>query len=193
MGRKPKLPTGKAAEGTVLQTDRLIEAVANEMTNGKWLPYRSVRQFAIEQGISLGHAQRYAAAASRLVRMSWNSDEAKVALIERISRLGHASETRTEEVVDSQGCVHEVRKPDMRSALRAAEWLGNVLGISGTNSELVVRVQSMSDGELFSEMQRFIEEMRKTNDSIESIGHELGTEDAEGNEDALAGLELART
>jgi len=143
-----------AAEGSALQKDKIVEAIAMEMAEGLWRPFRSVRELAARLDCSLTHAQKCAAEASRLLRMSWGQDEAKLAVLERIARIGRDAEERTEEALDMAGQVHTLRKPDHRTALAAAKHLADCLGLSGTNSEVVIRYQQMSDADLLNEVHR---------------------------------------
>jgi hypothetical protein len=175
VGRRPKLPNGIGAEGSTLQKDKIVEAIALEMAEGTWRPFKSVRELALRTGVSLSNAQKYSAEASRLLRLSWGQEEAKVAVLERIAQIGRAAETRTEEALDGDGCVHELRKPDHRTALQAAKHLADILGLSGANSEVVIRYQQMSDSDLWREAQRFVAQLRgNTNDDgIETTGEEI--------------------
>ncbi|HYQ30402.1 MAG TPA: hypothetical protein VER04_24400 [Polyangiaceae bacterium] len=190
MGRRPLTPNGSGAEGSTLVKDKLIEAIALEMAEGTWRPFKSVRELAARQGISLTNAQRYCAEATRLLRLSWGQDEAKVAVLERIAQIGRAAETRTEEALDATGQVHELRKPDHRTALQAAKHLADILGLSGANSEVVVRYQQMSDLELMKETTRFIARLQEgnTHDGIETSGEAVpeGTGDELEPEDQAA-------
>lgn len=179
MGRRPLNPNGVGAEGSTLQKDKIIEAIALEMAEGKWRPFRSVRDLAARTGISLGNAQKYAAEAARLLRLSWGQDEAKIAVIERISQIGRAAEERKEEMgvfnTETKAVeVVELSKPDHRTALAAANSLANILGLSGANSEVVVRYQQMSDSELWLEAKRFAAQLPgKNHDGIETSGEAI--------------------
>lgn len=180
MGRRPKA-NGIGAEGSTLQKDAIIEAIALEMAEGSWRPFKSVRELAARTGIGLSNAQRYCAEATRLLRLSWGQEEAKVAVLERIAQIGRAAETRTEEMgvfnTDTKSVeVVELKKPDHRTALAAAKHLADILGLSGANSEVVVRYQQMSDSELYQETQRFVAQLQGktlTNDGIETSGEDV--------------------
>lgn len=191
MGRRPLNPNGTGAEGSTLQKDKIVESIALEMAEGTWRPFRSVRELAARLGISLPNAQRYCAEATRLLRLSWGQDEAKVAVLERIAQIGRAAETRTEEALDAEGGVHELRKPDHRTALQAAKHLADILGLSGANSEVVVRYQQMSDSELWRETEKFVAQLQgknPINDGIETSGEAVpeGTGDELEPEDQAA-------
>lgn len=173
MGRRPLKPGG-GAEGSTLQKDKIVEAVAMEMAAGEWRPFRSVRELAARLGVSLSQAERYSAEATRLLRLSWGQDEAKVAVLERIARIGKAAEERTEEALDMSGAIHTLRKPDHRTALAAAKHLADCLGLSGANSEVVIRYQQMSDSDLLNEVHRLAQlEGKKNGRSIEVDGEEI--------------------
>lgn len=174
VGRRPLRPDGRGAEGSTLQKDKIVEQVALEISDGTWQPYKSVRLLAARLGVSLAQAQRYAAEATRLLRMSWGQDEAKVAVLERIAQLGRSALERKEEVLDMSGNVHLLKKPDHRTALAAAKHLADCLGLSGSNSEVVVRYQQMSDSELLREVRQLA--LQQKNDpygTIEAIGQEI--------------------
>jgi len=145
------------------------------MAEGTWRPFKSVRELALRTGVSLSNAQKYCAEASRLLRLSWGQEEAKVAVLERIAQIGRAAETRTEEALDALGEVHVLSKPDHRTALNAAKHMADILGLSGANSEVVIRYQQMSDSDLWREAQRFVAQLRgNTNDDgIETTGEEI--------------------
>jgi hypothetical protein len=142
-----------------------------------------VRELAARLGVSLSQAQKYAAEATRLLRLSWGQDEAKVAVLERISFIGSDALARTEEALDATGEVHTLRKPDHRTALAAAKHLADCLGLSGSNSEVVVRYQQMSDSELLREVQRFAQLQGKPNDRIIEIDGEEVPEPSELDSD----------
>jgi hypothetical protein len=184
MGRRPLNPNGIGAEGSTLQKDKLVEAVALEMAEGTWRPFKSVRELAARLGVSLSQAQKYSAEATRLLRLSWGQDEAKVAVLERIAQIGRAAEERTEEALDATGGIHTLRKPDHRTALAAAKHLADCLGLSGSNSEVVVRYQQMSDSELLREVQRFAQLQGKNHDGsiIEISGEEVSGSEPDGGE-----------
>jgi hypothetical protein len=189
MGRRTPKPGG-AAEGSTLQKDQIVEAVALQMSEGNWRPYRSVRELAARHNMSLASAQRYASEATRLLRLSWGQDEAKVAVLERIAHIGREAMEREEEagVFNTETKSVEVvalKKPDHRTALAAMKHLADMLGMSGTNSEVVVRYQQMSDSDLWREAQRFVAQLTgKTHDGIETSGETIPepSEDSEGDD-----------
>jgi len=194
-------PGGVGAEGSTLQKDKIIESIALEMSAGKWHPFRSVRELARRTGVSLSNAQKYCAEASRLLRIGWGQDEAKVAVIERISFLGQDALDRIEEmgVFNTETkCVEvvQLRKPDHRTALNAAKHLADILGLSGANSEVVVRYQQMSDSDLWREAQRFVAQLRGQthDDGIETTGEEIPElpESTDADQAALDRLGAAR-
>lgn len=164
MGRRVGKPGGAGAEGSTLQKDRIIEAVALQMSEGTWRPLHSVRELAARTGCSLHNAQRYAAEATRLLRLSWGQDEAKVAVIERIAQIGRLALEREEDALDATGAIHSLRKPDHRTALASAKHLADILGLSGANSEVVVRYQQMTDSELWNEAQSFVAQLQGKTD-----------------------------
>lgn len=174
VGRRPLRPDGTGAEGSTLQKDKIVEQVALQIAEGTWQPYKSVRELAAKLGVSLHAAQGYASEATRLLRMSWGQDDAKVAVLERIAQLGRSALERTEEVLDMSGNVHTLKKPDHRTALAAAKHLADCLGLSGSNSEVVVRYQQMSDSELLREVKELaLQQKGNPHGIIEAIGQEV--------------------
>jgi len=177
VGRRPLKPDGPGAQGSTLVKDKIIEAIAFEMSEGNWRPYRSVRELAAKYGITLGNAQKWASEATRLLRLSWGQEEAKLAVLERIAQIGRAAETRTEEVVDPKGNVVTVRKPDMATAGKMAVTVAGILGLTGPNSEVVVRYQQMSDADLAREASRFLAQLpgaaNNGSRSVETEGEEI--------------------
>ncbi len=178
MGRRVLSPNGVGAEGSTLAKDKIVEDVALEMAEGKWRPFKSVRELAARTGVSLSQAQRYAAEATRILRMSWGQDEAKVAVLERIAQIGRAAEERTEQAAVYNTAsesieIVELSKPDHRTALAAAKHLADMLGMSGVNGEVVVRYQHMTDAELWREAQRLMAKVGGSNDGIETSGEEV--------------------
>jgi len=93
-------------------------------------------------------------------RLSWGQDEAKVAVIERIAQIGRLALEREEDALDATGAIHALRKPDHRTALASAKHLADILGLSGANSEVVVRYQQMTDSELWLEAQSFVAQLQ---------------------------------
>jgi len=178
-----------------LQKDKIVEAIAFEMSEGKWRPYRSVRETAARYGVALSQAQKYAAEATRLLRMSWGQEEAKVAVLERIVQIGRASEERTEEVLDMKGKVRTLRKPDMATAGKMAVVVAGILGLTGTNSEVVVRYQQMSDSDLAREASRFLAQLpgaKNGSGSHETTGEEIPDAELEPSDEAADELALAK-
>jgi len=182
--RRKLRPDDGGAQGSALQKDKIIESIALEITQGTWRPFRSVRELAARLDIPLSRAMHYAGEATRLLRMAWGGEEAKAAILERIAEIGIASETRTEEVVDMKGNIRTVRRPDMRSALAAAQTVANALGLTGSNSEVVIRYQQMTDSDLLREVQRLslLESKKPDARTIESDGQEVSPEPNPGRE-----------
>lgn len=193
MGRRGLKPGAGGAEGSTLAKDKIIEAIAYRMSAGDWAPFRSVRELAASHCLTLENAQKYTAEASRLLRLSWGGEEAKMAVLERIAQVGRAAERRTEEVVDAKGNVVMVSKPDHRTALTALKHLADILGLCGSNSEIVVRYQQMSDSDLAREATRFLAELtgesNGRSNSYETSGEEVpqaAHRTADDSEDASA-------
>lgn len=100
-----------------------------------------------------------------------------MAVLERIVQVGRAAEQRTEEVVDAKGNVVTISKPDHRTALTALKHLADILGLSGSNSEVVIRYQQMSDSDLAREASRFLAQLtgesNGRSNSYETSGEEI--------------------
>jgi hypothetical protein len=155
VGRAPKHNPEAGAQGSTRQKDEILKTIAKQMAAGTWRPYHGVRALALQYDMPLASAQQYVADASRLVRLSWGGEEAKAAIIERIQQIGTGAEFRTEEVALQDGTVVQVRKPDYRSALRAAETLAAITGLTGATADVVIKFQQMSDHELWLEAERY--------------------------------------
>lgn len=155
MGRRSKRNPDGGAQGSTRQKDEILKVIAAKMASGTWRPYRGVRDLALQFDMPLHNAQVYVAEASRLIRLSWGGEEAKAAVIERIQQIGTAAEFRTEEVALQDGTVVQVRKPDFRAALRAAETLATITGLTGATADVIIKFQQMSDHELWLEAERY--------------------------------------
>ena len=166
MGRTSKRNPESAAQGSTRQKDEILKTIADKMAAGTWRPYRGVRELALQFDMTLSNAQAYVAEASRLVRLSWGGEEAKAAVIERIQQIGSAAEMRTEEIALQDGSVVQVRKPDYRSALRAAETLATIVGLTGATADVVIKFQQMSDQELWIEAERFGKQLKQKEQSV---------------------------
>jgi hypothetical protein len=79
-----------------------------------------------------------------------HSDVLAAELALRIQSIGQSALERTEEVVDRDGCVHEVRKPDHRTALAAAVELAELAGLRKTRIE--VDVMALSDEQIRAQL-----------------------------------------
>jgi hypothetical protein len=192
--RQPK-PDTTPAENTALGKDAEIQKIAMAMASGDWRPYRSVREYAEKNNMSLASAEKYAGEATRLLRMSWGQDEAKVAVLERISFIGRDALSRREDAVTASGEVVSLAKPDHRTAFAAAKSLADYMGLGGTNAEVVIRYQSMTDSELWKETQKFAEKLTQGLQAHETSGIEVAnTELADDDESAaLHRLDAAST
>lgn len=155
MGRRQIRHPDSAAGGSTRQKDEILKTIVDKMISGQWLPYRSVRELALSHDMEMANAEKYVCEASRLIRLSWGGEEAKAAIIERIAQIGRAAEFRTEEAIKMDGEIVSVRKPDHRTALRAAETLASIVGLTGPTADVIIRLQQMSDGELWAEAERF--------------------------------------
>lgn len=159
----------------MLQADRIVEDIAMQMSKGQWIPHRSVRELALSLNMSIQSAERYAAMAARVLRLSWGREDAQVAVLEGIASIARDAKERTEEVIDSEGNVRALRKPDFKAALAALNSLKETLGMAAQRAEVVVRYQQMTDAELLSEVSRLaLKEKEQGNGAIEIDGIEIG-------------------
>lgn len=81
-----------------------------------------------------------------------HSDVLAAELALRIQSIGQSALERTEEVVGSDGCVREIRKPDHRTALAAAVELAELAGLRKTRIE--VDVHALSDEQLYAQLEQ---------------------------------------
>lgn len=142
---------------TVAAKDQTIRDIALEMSTGSWHQYRSVVEWAARTGLSEATLANYSKEASRLLRLAWSDDGSRVAVMERIQQLGRDAVNRTEEVVDREGKVVTLRKPDFKSAVHAAEVVASILGMTRQQHELRVTYERMSDEQLWAEAEKFLE------------------------------------
>lgn len=87
-----------------------------------------------------------------------HADELAAELFLRIQSIGQGALERVEDVIDKDGCRHEVRKPDHRTALAAAVELAELAGLRKTRVEVDVR--GMSDEQLYAQLREHGVEVR---------------------------------
>jgi hypothetical protein len=138
--------------------DVVIGTICLDMAAGTWHPYKGRMELMTTHGLSRVSADRYVAEATRILRLSWGGEDAKAAVLERIASIGHGALERTEEVVDSKGQIHTVRKPDHRTALGSARALAEILGM-GTQATITMKYSNLSDAELYLETQKFVAQL----------------------------------
>jgi len=143
--------------------DQRIREIALRMAAGDWHPYRGPLDVARQTGLSPHTVADYAKEAARLLRLSWADDQARVALLERIQTLGEEARSRTEEVLDKDGRVQTLRKPDMKSAIRATEIVANILGLTKQQHDVRVSYEAMTDEQLMAETTKFLERKNDRN------------------------------
>ncbi len=98
---------------------------------------------------------RYAAEARRMLArelLSKSRDELLAELLARISYLGQDALTRTEEVALQNGQVLEVRRPDHRTALRAAEATGELLGLRVQRHHHVISAGDLTEAQIIEQL-----------------------------------------
>ena len=136
--------------GNVNAKDRAIKEIAQIMATGVWHPHRSVVEYAAAHGYQEVTIKEYAAEAARLLRIAWTDETARVSILEKIHQLGLDAQNRTEEVLDKDGCVHTVRKPDFKSAIMAANSVAAILGMNRTEVNVTHNYEAMTDQQLLA-------------------------------------------
>lgn len=138
--KDPKDPQRQALALTTDQEQELSRAVTvaertelifEWMARGYYLP-GSDRTLAALWQVDRATVRKYAAeSCRRLMRelVGKSRDQLLTELLVRIQSIGQAALERTEETVTADGDVVEVRRPDMRTALRSAEAMGELLGL----------------------------------------------------------------
>ncbi len=133
--------------------------------------------------ISESMVSRYASEARRMLSrelLSKSRDELLAELLARISYLGQDSLTRTEEVVTVKGEVVEVRRPDHRTALRAAEATGELLGLKIQRHHHTVQASELTTEQIIEQLQKQGVEVRLP--ALETTAEEVAeTEEKQRN------------
>lgn len=152
-----------------------VREIALEMSKGTWHQYRSAVEWAAKHGLAESTVADYAKDASRLLRLGWSDEGARVLVMERISQLGQDAVLRREEYVGKDGQVRSLLKPDFKSAVHAAEVLASILGMTRHTQELRVTYERMSDEQLMAEAVKFLE-LREAQLPQAALEHEKSNE-----------------
>lgn len=145
------------------------------MTSGTWIRFRSVRELALRYDMQLENAEKYAAEAARIIRLSHLDEEGKALILERIRQLGILAEFRTEEALTIDGDIVQLRKPDLRTSMDSAKTLASIVGLIGPNTDIVIRLQQMPDAELWAEAERYGRELTEGKKIHETTGQTIET------------------
>ncbi len=130
--------------------DLRVELVLDLMAHGHWRAHTH-RELASLWGIGPEAVRAYSTAASKVLKLQFSperNEEIRSVVLARLWTLGDEARNRTEEVVDVKGEVHEVRRPDMRTALASVVAFAEVMGIKTNKHEHRVSVTDLSDTEL---------------------------------------------
>ncbi len=133
---------------SVAAKDANIKEIAHIMATGVWHPHRSVVEYAKSAGLQEVTVKEYAAEAARLLRLAWTDETARVAILEKIYRVGDDAANRTEEVLDKDGCIHTVRKPDYKTQVTALNSIAAILGMSRQQIDVTHNYEKMTDQQL---------------------------------------------
>lgn len=133
------------------------------MVRGWYVKGRTHKQLAKVWGIVPSSVRHYSTEAVHRFRkelLSKNRDELLAELLLRIGAIGQDALERTEEVVDGKGDVHEVRRPDHRTALRAAEATGELLGLKVQRHHHTVTAGELTTEQIVAQLQAHGVEVR---------------------------------
>ena len=131
-----------------------VEVILQWMVRG-WYQPASYVHLAKVWGVSERHASQYAAEARRVLSrelLSKSRDELLAELLARIAFLGGESRNRTEEALTMKGDVVELRRPDLRSALRAAEVQGELLGLKVQRHHHTVQATELTTDQIIEQL-----------------------------------------
>ena len=156
-----------------VSSDLRVELVWDMMREGEYVRGRTDKELAKLWEIGVDAVHQYTAVASKLLRMQFapeRNEETKAMLLNRILKLGDAALNRTEEVVDVKGNVHEVRRPDMRTALAAVVEFAQLLGIRTNKHEVRVSAADLSDAELHERLAVIVGENPALQEKLAGMG-----------------------
>ncbi len=140
--------------GNVAAKDANIKEIAHIMATGVWHPHKSVVEYAKTAGLQEVTVKEYAAEAARLLRLAWTDETARVAILEKIYQVGQDAANRTEEVLDKDGCVRTVRKPDFKTQVTALNSIAAILGMTRQQIDVTHNYEGMTDQQLFDAAKR---------------------------------------
>lgn len=115
-----------------VDVEQRVELICDWMARGRYEKGKTHRELAGVWGCDVRTVKNYAAEARRMLArelLSRSRDELLAELLVRVSFIGQDALERREEVALQSGAVVEVKRPDHRTALRAAEATGELLGL----------------------------------------------------------------
>jgi hypothetical protein len=134
---------------------RRVDLIAELMSTLEYVPGETDRELAALWGLEASSLRHQTAEASRRIRACFtveNADLLRAQLLRRMLEIGEAAAARTKEVVDSEGNVHSVRDPDMRTALQAVVEVGTFMGLRTERHEHSFDLGKLSDAELKAQL-----------------------------------------
>ncbi len=158
----------------VESSDLRVEFVWDMMIAGEYIRGRTDKELARVWGIGVDAVHQYTAVASKLIRLQYapeRNEETKALMLHRILHIGEASMNRTEEVVDVKGNIHEVRRPDMRTALASIVEFSQLLGIRTNKHEVRVTASDLSDAELHERLAKIVEADPGLQEKLQAMGY----------------------
>lgn len=132
-----------------------IELIHDWMLRGVYLKGRTDKALAEAWGCARSTVWSYSAESVRLLRRDLSEqsrEELLASLLAKVSAIGQSALERTEEVVSVKGDVVEVRRPDHRTALRAAEATGELLGLKVQRHEHRVMAEQMTTEQIIEQL-----------------------------------------
>lgn len=170
-----------------------VELICAWMAKG-WYQPGDWKPLARVWGVSESAVGTYAAEARRMLArelLAKSRDELLAELLARISFLGQDSLERTEEVALQSGAVVEVRRPDHRTALRAAEATGELLGLKVQRHHHVVTAGEMTTEQIIEQLRaqgvRVELPVLTSGETVEEHGDEKAKKEAGGSGEPSSG------
>jgi hypothetical protein len=132
-----------------------VELIFEWMVTGEYVRGRSDKALADLWEVDLTTVHRYSAEANRILTrelISKSREELLAELVNRIANIGQNALERTEEVALQSGAVVEVRRPDHRTALRAAEAAGELLGLKVQRHHHTVQASELTTEQIIAQL-----------------------------------------
>lgn len=142
------------AKATLTPADR-ADMIHDWMVRGWYVKGKTHKQLAKVWGLAPSSVRHYSTEAIHRFRkelLDKSRDELLAELLLRMSAIGQDALERTEEVVDAKGEIHEVRRPDHRTALRAAEATGELLGLKVQRHHHTVTAGELTNEQLVEQL-----------------------------------------